>query len=122
MFYRTIEIDEMFTDKEANHEIVEIMSNNEAQLKLVYLKKHEGFDSHKFNTNVCIYLIEGELEMLFTKESICGCNICGAQIPDEHDDKKQKYKIKKGQLFIFEKDIFHSVKALKDSKFLLIKI
>ena len=43
-------------------------------------------------------------------------------MPDEIDEEGKKYKIKKEQLFLFEKNIMHSVKALKDSVFLLIKI
>lgn len=122
MFYRTIEIDELFTEKDREHEIIDILQNNTSQLKLVYIKKHEGFEAHRFNTNVCIYLIEGELEFSFEKTSVCGCSICGSQIPDNHTEDKQTYKIKKGQLFLFKKDINHSIKALKDSKFLLVKM
>ena len=122
MFYRTMEIDEILTGKDEPHEILDIMGNNDSHLKLVYLKKKEGFDSHKSNTNVFMYVTDGELEISFPKTSMCGCNICGGQIPDDNDGNDRKYKIKKEQMFMFEKDVEHSLKALKDSKFILVKI
>ena len=122
MFYRVLDVNDMFNHKDNDHEIIEIMSYNNAQLKLVFVKKDSGFDFHMFNTNVCIYLTEGEIELSFPKKITCGCNICGVSKPEHHDNKNNEYKIKKGQMFLFEKDVRHSLKALKDSKFILVKI
>ena len=121
MLYRAIEPEEFFNEKDADHEIVDILQNNGAHLKLVYLKKENSFDSHVSNTDVCIYLLNGELEISFSKENNCGCGICGCDEAEE-DENYRKYKIKKGQLFLFEKDVLHSLTALKDSAFMLIKI
>ena len=121
MLYRAIEPSDFFTIKDAKHEIADIMNNNGAQLKLVSVKKESGFDSHMFNTNVCIYLISGEIKLTFMKDSFCGCNICSC-IDEGKDFDNKDYKIKKGQLFLFEKDVRHSLRAIKDSVFLLIKI
>ncbi len=121
MFYKVMEPDEFLTQKDTNHEIVDILDNNGAHLKLIYVKKDEGFDSHMSNTNACIYLLEGEVELSFSPKSMCGCNICGTQI--SADEKENRiYKIKKGKMFLFEKDIIHSLKALKNSTFLYVKI
>ncbi len=122
MFYRVTEIEKLFNLKNAEHEIIDIINNNNSQLKAVKIKKNSGFHSHKFNTNVGIYLTDGEVELSFPKEIICGCDICGTTIPEKHNRTNNEYKIKKGQLFLFEKDVNHSIKALKDSIFLLIKI
>ncbi|MBQ9245050.1 hypothetical protein IJ182_02150 [bacterium] len=122
MLYKAIEIDEMFGMKDANHEIVDIMKNNGAYLKLVSLKKNEGFDSHMSNTNICIYLIDGELEIEFEESSLCGCDICSTISSEKQKDYDKKHKIKKGQMFLFEKDVIHTLKAVKDSTFLLVKI
>lgn len=121
MLYKATEPNDLFTMKDAKHEIVDIMHNNDAHLKVVSVKKDYGFDSHMFNTNVCIYLISGEIKLTFMEEKLCGCNICG-YFDEGKDDNTKEYKVKKGQLFLFEKDIRHSLKAVKDSAFLLIKI
>lgn len=122
MLYKAMEIDEIFNDKDSAHEIIDILDNNGSHLKLVSLKKNEGFDSHMSHTNVCVYLVEGELEFTFDESTVCGCNICSEIASDNKNRKEHIYKIKKGQLFLFEKDVMHSLKAAKNSKFLLIKI
>lgn len=122
MLYKVLDPNHFFTIKNAKHEIADIMKNNDAQLKLVAVKKDFGFDSHMFNTNVCIYLINGEIKLTFMKDQLCGCNICGCSKNEEKISDNEEYKIKKGQLFLFEKDVRHSLKAVKDSVFLLIKI
>lgn len=122
MFYRVIDINDLFTNKEDDHEIIELISNSGSQLKLISIKKNSGFDSHMSNTNVFLYVTEGELELFFPKETICGCSMCGTTIPEKHDNENREYKIKKGQMFIFEKDTKHSLKAVKDSKFIMVKI
>ena len=122
MRYRTIEIEEFFTDKEKTKEIVDLMENNGAHLKVIYLKKHEELEAHMSHTDTCIYVTDGELELVFPHDETCTCNACGCGTIDEHNNEDRKYKVKKDQMFFFEKDVVHSVKALKDSSFLLIKI
>lgn len=122
MRYRTIEIEEFFTDKEKTREIVDLMENNGSHLKVVYLKKHEELEAHMSHTDTCIYVTDGEIEIVFPHDDTCACNACGCGLPDEDNENGKRYKIKKEQMFFFEKDVIHSVKALKDSTFLLIKI
>ncbi len=122
MLYRTIEIDELITEKDTARQIVDLMENNGSHLKLVYLKKHEMIEPHMSHSDVCIYVTDGELELIFNNDDNCACQACGCDLPDEDDDEGKKYKIKKNQMFFFEKDIMHAVKALKDTTFLLIKI
>lgn len=122
MRYRTIEIDEFFTDNEKSREIIDLMENNGSHLKVVYLKKHEELEAHMSNNDTCIYVTDGEIELNFPHDETCGCNTCGCGINSEEEKNSKKYKVKKEQMFFFEKDVVHSVKALKDSSFLLIKI
>lgn len=122
MFYRIFEIDELIDVKaDLEREIVDLMDNNGSYLKLVSLKKHQYLDPHTSHTNTTIFVADGEIEITFPDSDSCTCESCGCDIPIEDEDGK-KYKVKKGQLFMFEKDVVHSVKALKDSTFLLIKI
>ena len=122
MLYRTIEIDELVSDKDSERQIIDLMENNGSHLKLISLKKHSEIEPHMSHTDVCIYVTDGEIELKFNLDSTCSCQACECGLPDENDDDGKKYKIKKGQLFFFEKNIMHSVKALKDSTFLLVKI
>lgn len=122
MLYKVLEIDDLIDSKaDADREIIDLMENNNAHLKLVSLKKHQMLEPHVSHADTCLYVTDGEIEIIFTETDSCTCHTCGCDIPIEDEDGK-KYKIKKGQLFFFEKDVMHSVKALKDSSFLLIKI
>ena len=68
MRYRTIEIEEFFTDKEKTREIVDLMENNGAHLKVIYLKKHEELEAHMSHTDTCIYVTDGEIELIFPND------------------------------------------------------
>ena len=124
MFYKKLEANDLLKEKEKEHanekQVIDLLQKENSHLKLVSLKKEDGFDSHISHTDVFIYVLDGELEIIFPKEN--SCNICGCDLPDEDDDAAKKYKINKNQMFMFEKDVNHSVKALKDSKFLLVKM
>ena len=58
-------------------------------------------DTHTSICDAAVYVLEGEIEIHFDAE---------------------KFKIEKGEILMFKKDKEHTVRALKDSKFLLIKI
>lgn len=120
MLYKTFEIEDLINLKDSDREVVDLMEKNGSHLKLMAMKKHQILEPHMAHTNVCVYVIEGELELKFVHTENCSCQACGCEI--EENDDAFKYKIKKGQLFFFEKDVMHSVEALKDSYFLLIKI
>jgi len=122
MLYKILEIDDLITNKDSDREMIDLLENNESRLKLVYLKKHEEIEPHISHTNVCLFVTDGEIEIIFNHDDDCTCSACGCGLPSEKDDEGKKYKIKKDQMFLFEKDIVHSVKALKDSSFLIIKI
>ncbi len=122
MLYRTMEIDELVDLKDADRAIVDLMENNNAHLKLIGLKKHQILEPHMSHTDVCLYVTEGEIEIIFGNDDNCTCQACGCSMPDETDKDTKKYKVKKGQMFFFEKNVTHTIEALKDSSFLAVKI
>lgn len=122
MLYKIFEIEDLIDDKESKREIIDLMENNGAHLKLISLKKHEEIEAHMSHSDACIYVHDGEIELMFDYNDNCTCQACGCEIVSEDKKESKKYKIKKGQIFFFEKNTTHSVKALKDSIFLLIKI
>lgn len=123
MLYRILEIDELVSLKNADRAMVDLMENNDAHLKLIALKKHEKIAPHASKSDVCIYVIDGELELTFHHNETCNGSTCGCKDSNhEKENNEKKYKIKKEQLFFFEKEVMHSIEALKDSSFLAIKI
>ncbi len=121
MLYKVFETDDLLDMKETDRQVVELMENNGCHLKLAGLKKNQEIEPHMSHTNVTLYITDGELEITFPNDNNCSCQACGCEI-SEDDKNDRKYKLKKGQLFLFEKDVVHSIKALKDTTFLLIKI
>lgn len=119
MLYKILEIDELVSLKNADKAMVDLMENNNSHLKLIALKKHEKIAPHASKTDVCLFIIDGEIEITFHFSEPCGCN---SDCCDNTTSEEKKYKIKKEQLFFFEKDIMHSIEALKDTSFLSIKI
>ena len=122
MLYEALEIEELLNFKDNDKLVIDLMDNNGAQLKLIGLKKHQIIDNHISHNNVCLYVLEGEIKLEFSSENVNKCETCGCSIDSDADNAGKKYKIKKGQFFFFEKNVMHSVEALKDSSFLLIKI
>jgi quercetin dioxygenase-like cupin family protein len=78
-----------------------LMQNGESCLSIVALKKDEVIDTHTSNSDAAVFVLDGEIEIHFDAE---------------------KFTVDKGEILMFKKDRQHKVFALKDSKFLLIKI
>lgn len=78
-----------------------LMETENGSLNAIALKKDEIIDTHTSANDAAVYVYEGEIEIHFDAE---------------------KFNIDKGELLMFKKDKEHKVVALKDSKFLLIKI
>ncbi|MBQ4114213.1 cupin domain-containing protein [bacterium] len=101
MFYNVLELDELVDNKENLFDRNVLLERGESSLSVIGLKKHEVLDSHISVCDACAYVYEGEAEFHFNAE---------------------KFVVKKGQIIMFEKEKEHKVLALKDTKFLLIKI
>lgn len=101
MYYNVLELKDLVDVKENLLDKNVLLERNESSLSVIALKKHEVIDNHVSVCNACAYVFEGEAEFHFAAE---------------------KFTVKKGELILFEKENEHKVLALKDTKFLLIKI
>lgn len=100
MFYNVLNVKELgTTDKKFEKET--LMEHNDSSLSIVSLKKEEIIDTHTSICDAAVIVVDGEIELHFDAE---------------------KFKVEKGEILMFKKDIEHKVLALKDSRFLLIKI
>lgn len=101
MFYNVLELKDLVDNKENLFERNVLLEHGDSSLSAVALKKDEVIDTHISVCDACAYVYEGEAEFHFDAE---------------------KFVVKKGELIMFKKEHEHSVLALKDTKFLLIKI
>ena len=122
--FKIFQIDELIDDKKEDILSINLLQKNEAELKLAYLKKDQEMRPYNTNTNACIYIIDGEIELIFNNEEYsCNSFSCNIKTHEEKTKKEQeKTLIKKHHLFLTEKELIHSIKALKDSTFFIIKI
>lgn len=101
MFYNVLEIKDLVDNKGNMLDKNVLLERGESSLSAIALKKDEIIESHISVCDACAYVFDGEAEFHFNA---------------------QKFKVKKGELIMFEKEKEHKVLALKDTKFLLIKI
>lgn len=101
MFYNVLKARDIVNldDKKFDREI--LMENGNSCLSAIALKKEEIIDTHTSEEDAAVLVLDGEIEIHFDAE---------------------KFKLDKGEILMFKKDKEHKVLALKDSKFLLIKI
>lgn len=101
MFYNVLKAKDL-VECEAHHIDRDVLlENGGSALTIIGIKKEEIIDFHVSENNSCVYLIDGEVELHFDAE---------------------KFTLKSGELLLFKKGDTHKVLALKDSKFLLIKM
>ena len=101
MFYNVLELKDIVDIKDNKFDRNVLLERGESSLSAIALKKHEILENHFSVCDACVYVFEGEAEFHFEAE---------------------KFTVKKGELILFEKEKQHNVLALKDTKFLLIKI
>lgn len=101
MFYNVLKAKDIVDlgEEKFKHEV--LMQNNDSCLSIIAIKKGEIIDTHTSICNAAVYVLDGEIELHFDAE---------------------KFKVDKGEILMFKKDTEHKVFALKDSKFLLVKI
>ena len=100
MYYNVLELKDLVDSKNLFEKNV-LLERGESSLSAIALKKHEVLDSHISICDACALVYEGEAEFHFNAE---------------------KFTVKKGELIMFEKEKEHKILALKDTKFLLVKI
>lgn len=101
MFYNVLKLDDLVDYKENIFDKNLLLERGESSISAIALKKHEMLDNHVSVCDACAIVYDGEAEFHFNAE---------------------KFTVKKGELIMFEKEKEHKILALKDTKFLLIKI
>lgn len=101
MYYNVLELKDLPEKKIEGFVMQTLIEHGDSSLTVVSLKKDEIVDDHISVCDACVYVYEGEAELHFAAE---------------------KFTVKKGELIMFKKEHEHKVLALKDTKFLLIKI
>ena len=101
MFYNVLKAKDIVNLDDEKFMKKTLMEQNDSCLSIIALKKEEIIDTHTSVCDAAVYVLEGEIELHFDAE---------------------KFKVGKGEILMFKKDREHKVLALKDSKFLLIKI
>lgn len=100
MFYNVLNAKKMI-DSSKMFEKMTLLEKDNSSLSLIVIKKEEIIDTHTSVCDAAVYLIEGKIELHFDA---------------------QMFTLEENDILMFKKDHQHKVRALKDSKFLLIKI
>ena len=102
MFYNVLKLKDL-VDLEDGKKLEKniLLEHDGALLVTVALKKDEVLDWHVSDRDACVYVFEGKAEFHFEAE---------------------KFEVKDGDVLMFKKDDSHKVLALKDTKFLLVRI
>ncbi len=101
MFYNVLKAKKLVDLEEEKFQRKVLMEDNDNSLSIIAIKKNEIIDTHTSICDAAVYVLEGKIELHFDAE---------------------KFKVEKGEILMFKKDKEHTVVALDDSKFLLIKI
>ncbi len=101
MYYNVLELKDLVQNETDKFEKKVLLQNRDSCLTAIALKKDEMIDTHSSVCDACVYVFDGEAEFHFDAE---------------------KFRVKKGEILMFKKEHDHKVLALKDTKFLLIKI
>lgn len=101
MFYNVLKAKDLieFETKKLDKKV--LLEDGDSKLIAIALKKDETIETHTSIKDAAALVLDGEIEIHFNAE---------------------KFKLDKGEIIMFEKEKEHSVLALKDSKFLVIKI
>ena len=101
MFYNVLKLKDLINLEEKPMDRKILLEHNDSCIQLLAIKKDEIIDTHTSNSDTAVYVIDGEIELHFDAE---------------------EFKLDKGEILMFKRDTEHKVHALKDSKFLIIKI
>lgn len=100
MFYNVLNAKKMI-DSSNMFEKITLLEKDNSSLSLIAIKKEEIIDTHTSVCDAAVYLVEGKIELHFDA---------------------QMFTLEENDILMFKKDHQHKVRALMDSKFLLIKI
>lgn len=100
MFYNVLNAKKMIDSSKMFGKMT-LLEKDNSSLSLIAIKKEEIIDTHTSVCDAAVYLVEGKIELHFDA---------------------QMYTLEENDILMFKKDHQHKVRALMDSKFLLIKI
>ena len=102
MFYNVLKLKDLVSlDKDEKLDKDVLLENEGAVALTIALKKDEIIDLHESERDVLVYVYDGKAEFHFEAE---------------------KFEVDEGEILMFKKHDEHKVIALKDTKFLLVKI
>ncbi len=101
MFYEILKAKDIVNLDGGKMERKVLLENGKSCLSMIALKKEEIIDTHSSESDAAVFVLDGEIEIHFEAE---------------------KFKVDKGEILMFKKEQEHKVLALKDSKFMLIKV
>ena len=101
MFYNVLNAKDLIDLEDEKFQRKVLMESETGSLSAIAIQKDEIIDTHTSTRDAAVFVLDGEIEIHFDAE---------------------KFKIDKGEILMFKKDAQHKVLALKDSKFLLIKL
>lgn len=102
MYYNVLKVKDIVDlEKGESFDKNVLLENNNGEFTIIAIKKGKIIDTHTSKEDAVVFVIDGEIEIHFTAE---------------------KFKLDKGELIMFKKDVEHKVLALKDSKFFVVKI
>ena len=111
MVYKSLEIKDLLKDKKITD--IHLLKGNNADLRLFNLEKNAQTDIFNAVNNVCIYVIDGEVEVRY-KDNDCGCSVSGCSVRSKDGEDGITSIIKKGQLCLFERGIIYWIKSIKN--------
>ena len=101
MFYAGFKAKDLIELEDRKFEKKVLLEDGESKMAIIALKKEEIINSHISVKDAAVFVLDGEIEIHFEAE---------------------KFTLGKGEIIMFEKEKEHTVRALKDSKFILVKI
>ena len=102
--HETKKLESLIDFKEDSINAAVVAKNNDFKALLIAIKKNQTMKEHKSPLDAFLYVIEGEIEFIL------------------NDCKKEKFIVKKGEIFKFKANEMHSVFGRKDSKILVVRI
>lgn len=101
MYYNVLKADDIVKLEENKFERKILIEKENSNISIIALKKNEIIDTHTSENDTLVFVFDGKIEIHFSAE---------------------KFTLEKGEIILFKKDDEHKVFALKDSKFMLVKL
>ena len=120
-------LEDMIDYNSEHFEKITLLDNHLNAAMLFALKKGQSLPKHTSPVNAFVYVLEGEINFVLYKSADSCCDSCMCTVSSSMQEQSDAVEIKtvsikKDEIFLFEKDVFHSVLAKKDTKMLVVRI